>query len=239
MVDGTPDGWLLAIDTSAITASVALAPVEHDLGEPGAELTWKAGRNQTATLLGQIDGLFRLCGITPDRLGAVAVAIGPGSFNALRVGLSVAKGFAFANGVPILGVGTLDAAAQAFAGLGHPVRAFVDAGRRRIVVGDYRLVNGTLMLQGALEHRLRDELADGLIEPTILAGDLPEELSSELATHERVILPPVGLRRRRAAGIIDIATPRWRAGECDDLVALEPLYIHSRPRRQRSGKRSS
>jgi hypothetical protein len=69
----------------------------------GAELRWNAG-NQTVTLL-EIDHLCRLCSIEITALSAIAVATGPGSFNALRVGMSVAKGLAFALAIPVFGAG--------------------------------------------------------------------------------------------------------------------------------------
>src|SRR5829696_6674247 len=76
--------WLLAIDSSSESASVALSD-----GRRVAEVTWHAGRDQTATLLSEIDRLFSLMQIQPAHLGAVAVATGPGMFNGLRVGMSI------------------------------------------------------------------------------------------------------------------------------------------------------
>jgi tRNA threonylcarbamoyladenosine biosynthesis protein TsaB len=222
--------WLLAIDTSANTVSIALAPAGEDFGLPGAEMTWRAGRNQTTTLLGQIDGLLRICDIDSSALSGVAVAIGPGSFNALRVGLSTAKGLCLAHELPIFGIGTLDAAAAAFESLGRPVRAFVDAGRRKVVAGDYRPGLNGLTLAAALEHRTYDDLADDLNEPALLAGDLPEAAARGLASNPNVILLPPSTRRRRAGILIDMAHPRWLEGKSDDLNALEPLYVHTRPR---------
>lgn len=237
--DSVERNWLLAIDTSSLTASVALAPLGEDPGATGAELLWAAGRNQTATLLSQIDALLRLCGIGTADLGGVAVTTGPGSFNALRVGMSTAKSLCFAEDIPIFGVGTLDALAFAFHTWRLPVRAFVDAGRRRVVVGDYRSDETGLRLRADLEHRSREELAEGLIEPAILAGDLPAEIARDLAANERVILPPPSVRRRRASILLDMVYPRWLAGDADELATLEPIYIHSRPRRRTVGKQAT
>lgn len=72
---------LLAIDTSSEVAGLAL----YD-GQWVSELSWHAGRNQTASLLGEIRHILRLNQRDVRDLRAVAVAIGPGSFNGLRVG---------------------------------------------------------------------------------------------------------------------------------------------------------
>jgi tRNA threonylcarbamoyladenosine biosynthesis protein TsaB len=217
--------WMLGIDTASDLVSLALVPTAQE-SIAGAELSWPAGRNQTATLLAQIDRLLRLCEIESDALGALAVTTGPGGFNALRVGMSVAKGFAFALGVPVFGVGTLDLTAATFAGWNLPVRAFVAAGRGRVVCADYELVAGQLRARGEMAHRTPPELAEGLLQPTILAGDLSVAEAAALRERANVVLPGAGLRRRRAAVLVDLVLPRWAAGEADDLTELEPLYLH-------------
>lgn len=222
-------GWLLGIDTSSTTVSIAIAPVGEDYGEPGAEITWQAHRNQTATLLSQLDDLLHLCGIESSDLSGVAVAIGPGSFSALRVGLATAKGLCLAHGIPIFGVGTLDASAAQFEGWGRPVRALVNAGRRRVVAGDYRPGLTGLTLAAALEHRTLDRLDEGLTEPTLLIGDLSDKVAADYRSHEHIILPPQSSRRRHAGILIDMTHERWLHDESDNLAALEPIYVHSRP----------
>jgi tRNA threonylcarbamoyladenosine biosynthesis protein TsaB len=221
--------WMLALDTSNLVASIAVGPVGEDSGRIGAEIVWNAGRHQTTTVLAELDHLLRLANVETGQLGAVAVATGPGSFNALRVGMSVAKGLAFSLDIPIFGVGTLDIAAMGVSHAAKPVRAFIEAGRGRVVVGDYRLVSGRLELRGPLEHRTVDQLADGLIEPTILAGELGLADRDALGRRKHVVLPLPSEGRRRAAVLLDLATDRWRDGEPDDLLALEPIYLHSQP----------
>jgi tRNA threonylcarbamoyladenosine biosynthesis protein TsaB len=221
--------WILGIDTSSDVVSLALVPTAPD-SVAGGELSWMAARNHTATLLAQIDRLVRLCGIESDALGGVAVTIGPGGFNALRVGMSVAKGFAFALSVPIFGAGTLDLAVHGFSSWGLPVRAFVPAGRGRVVFADYSLAGGRLYRQGEMAHRAPIDLAADLLSPTLLIGDLTTEDEVALRAQPHVVLPGRGLRRRRAAVLVDMIMPRWVAGESDDLTELEPLYIHRQPK---------
>lgn len=223
-------GWMLGIDTSADLVSVALARIDSsaNASTSDAELMWPAARNQTTTLLHQIDHLLNLCGIESDAIAAVAVAIGPGGFNALRVGMSVAKGFAFAYGVPIVGIGTLDAVAYPFARWGMPIRAFVPAGRGRVVYGDYGEIGGAPRLHGEMAHRAPADLAADLLAPTVLAGDLSTDDTRLLATNPNVVLPAAGLRRRSASHVIDLALARLATDAADDLTDLEPLYVHQR-----------
>lgn len=95
---------LLAIDTSTHYASVAL----HDGTQLLGEHTWLARQDHTRTVAPNIQRLLAGVGAGSTALQAVAVALGPGSFNGLRVGLSVAKGLAIARSIPLTGVSTLE-----------------------------------------------------------------------------------------------------------------------------------
>jgi tRNA threonylcarbamoyladenosine biosynthesis protein TsaB len=228
-VDDPERGWLLAIDTSSTAVSLALGRAGVGDGQRRAEITWDARRDQTATLLSQLDNLLNLNTIETSDLGGIAVTTGPGSFSALRVGLATAKGLCLAHGIPIFGVGTLDATAAQFEGWGRPARALVAAGRKRVVAGDYRPGLTGLTLAAALEHRPLDRLADGLTEPTLLVGDLDPQYEALYRDLDTVIVPPPSARRLRASILIDMVIERWHKGESDDLATLEPIYVHSRP----------
>jgi tRNA threonylcarbamoyladenosine biosynthesis protein TsaB len=214
---------LLAIDTSTQTAGVALYGDDTLL----AELGWPAGRAQTTALLGAIDRLLGLSSLCPSDLGAVAVATGPGSFNGLRVGLATAKGLAFALGLPLLGVPTLDAAAYPHGGRGRPVRAVIAAGRGRLVSALYRWQDGEVRRVGDYANTAPEELAGLIVEPTIVCGEVPADRLAawrDLAPLAQFV-PPT-LNARRAGCLAEIAWARFRRGEQDDPATLEPVYLH-------------
>ncbi|MGN6564185.1 MAG: tRNA (adenosine(37)-N6)-threonylcarbamoyltransferase complex dimerization subunit type 1 TsaB [Thermomicrobiales bacterium] len=213
---------LLAIDTSTTWASLAL------YGEAGvlAELGWTAGREQTVALLSALDQLLGYGGLTgPAELGAVAVALGPGSFNALRVGLSTAKGLCFALGLPLLGVPTLDATAYPHVARGRPVRAVIAAGRERFVSALYRWSEDGPWRAGEYTNTTFAGLAALIAEPTLLCGELPAGRQHDWP--DTAQQAPAALGVRRAASLAELAWARWRRGECDDPAALEPVYLHS------------
>ncbi|WPD19317.1 tRNA (adenosine(37)-N6)-threonylcarbamoyltransferase complex dimerization subunit type 1 TsaB [Thermaerobacter composti] len=103
--------WILGIDTSGPRCGVALLQGER---VAGVEELAAPGTNRA--LMPAIDRLCRRAGIGPRRLDGIAVALGPGSFTGLRIGLATAKGLAVALGRPLAGVGTLEAVASAAAG---------------------------------------------------------------------------------------------------------------------------
>ena len=91
---------LLAIDTATAYASIAL----DDGAEILAEHNWLCGNNHTLELAPQVEHMLRTAAVRADTLEALAVALGPGSFTGLRIGLAFAKGFSLAYSLPLLGV---------------------------------------------------------------------------------------------------------------------------------------
>ena len=119
---------LLAIDTSTRHAGVAVA----DLGRVLSSRCWRSSVNHSAELMPAVDQILRSHGLTPGDLSGIAVALGPGGFSALRVGMSVVKGLAFTSGTAVVGVGTLDLEAYPYLQSGLPVCAILDAGRKEV-----------------------------------------------------------------------------------------------------------
>ena len=213
---------LLAIDSSTEQAGVGLFD-----GVRAAELSWVAGRTQTASLLGQVHHLLTLCGLAAADLGAIAVATGPGTFNGLRVGIGVAKGLVLGLGVPLLGVPTLAAAALPYAAAGRPVVPVVAAGRGRLVWAEYRDgPDGWGPVAGPSNSTVEGLAAHlATTEQAIVTGELTPEQEAALVGFPSATLVPRPLRARRPVAVVALAWPRYQAGEADDPVALEPVYL--------------
>ncbi len=216
--------WLLAIDSSTEQAGIALTD-----GLRCAEQTWDAGRAQTTVLLAEIDHLLNVVGIGLGEVRGIAVATGPGTFNGLRVGMSIAKGLVLGLGVPVLGVPTLAATALPFAATGLPVVAVVSAGRGRLVWASYGVQAGRWSEMAPPRNGLVAELAAELTGRTrgvIVTGELNPAQEAALAALPGISLPARILRLRRPAAVAELAWARFQSGEADDPVVLEPTYLH-------------
>jgi len=103
---------LLALETSTEYCSVALS-IGHDVLCSGRQ----AGQKHSEMLLPMVDALMRQAEVEVADLNAIAFGAGPGSFTGLRIACGVAQGLAFANDCPCVPVGSLEALAEASAGV--------------------------------------------------------------------------------------------------------------------------
>ncbi|MDP2952232.1 MAG: tRNA (adenosine(37)-N6)-threonylcarbamoyltransferase complex dimerization subunit type 1 TsaB [Chloroflexota bacterium] len=212
----------LAIDTSSALASVALA----SRGEVVGELTWQTGRNHTAHLLPNLVHILGLAGVGVESLEGIIIAQGPGSFNGLRVGMSTAKGLAFALEVPLVGIGTLEAEAYPHAYTGLPLCPLFDAGRGEIATATFQRRKGQwLKLE---EERLTtlEELCAHTRGRTVFCGQVsPVAARLREALGTKAIIPDGAALLRRAGALAELGWLRLRDGDRDDPATLQPLYL--------------
>jgi len=102
------------------------------------EVRGEAWQKTAESIVPLIDRLTAEAGIGPEALRAVAISSGPGSFTALRIGMSVAKGIAFGLGVPVLRVPTLPSMAAAVPAGAERVMAVVESRRGEYYHACYR-----------------------------------------------------------------------------------------------------
>lgn len=213
---------LVAIDTATDRASLAL----HDGFRVRIEHTWEAPRRHTVELTPRLADAMQQLGLRYDKLSGVAVTTGPGSFTGLRVGVSVAKGLAVAQRLPLVGVPTLDVVA---AGQGRDRRqlaAVVQAGRGRISVAIYRWQFGAWRIQEGPRLTTWASLAQEIAEPTLFCGEVGEAGAKMISgLGDRGVLLPPPWRLRRAGFLAELAWHRLNQGDVDDPASLTPIYL--------------
>ena len=223
---------LLAIDTATRTASLAL----YNADGVQAETTWRARENHTVELLAQIVRLLELERATKEDLRAIGVALGPGSFTGLRVGMSVAKGLAYARQIPLLGIPTLDAVAYAHAQQPLPIWAILAAGRGRYSVAQYAAKRGAIKrvsdyalvdAAGLLALVTREVNDDAKMPRAFFCGDIDAALAQALTAQcgSRAVSAAPSSNARRAGWLAELAWARFQRGEADDPRSLVPLYL--------------
>jgi tRNA threonylcarbamoyladenosine biosynthesis protein TsaB len=214
---------LLAVDCSTQSMGLAL----YDGSTVTGEMIWQTKNHHTVELSPALDSLMKRCAVKPEDLKAFGVALGPGSFTSLRIGLALVKGMALALHLPVVGIPTLDilAASQPLKSL--PMAAVLQAGRGRLAVGIYENVMGAWAEYGPAKVMTVAELSDSIKEPTLVCGELNEEDRRQLS-HKRknVILASPAQSLRRPSYLAELAWRRWQDGKVDDVVSLAPIYLH-------------
>ena len=129
---------ILALDSSGLVASVALAEDDNLI----AEYTIQYKKTHSQTLLPMLEEVRKMVELDLATVDAVAVAAGPGSFTGLRIGSATAKGLAFAMEKPVIPVPTLDGLAYQMYGTKDLVCPIMDARRSQVYTGIYEFVPG-------------------------------------------------------------------------------------------------
>ncbi len=232
---------ILAFDTSSPVCTVALTSEEALL----SEMTVWAPRGHMARLMGMIDGAIREAGQPLDKVDAIAVGIGPGSFTGLRIGVSMARTFAQLLGKPILGIPSFDAVASRFTFSEAVICPVLDAKRGEIYTAIYeaadggvsRLTDFKVMTPYAFCSTLQLEGYDKIV----LAGDALQAYEGQFydCLGDKAVFASANLWWPSAGSIAAIAQTRAAAGEFDDLLALTPIYVRLSQAEEEWAKRRS
>ncbi len=215
---------LLAVDTSTRWIGLAL----YDSAQVIAETVWRSRNHHTVELAPAIASLLSSNGLKPQQLQGLAVALGPGAFTSLRIGLALVKGMALTLRIPVVGVPTLDVLAAAQPLQEIPLVALLHVGRNRMAANWYSAENGTWVAQSTCELLTLEELAKRITSPTLVCGELDAEARQVLGRKRRnVVLASPAFSLRRPAFLAERAWARWTVGQVDDPLQMEPIYLHS------------
>ena len=216
---------ILALDTSAKAASVCLAQEDKIIGE----FFINTALTHSQTLAPMTEQLCRNAGVPLDKIDAVAVNAGPGSFTGVRIGVAAAKGIAFARNLPCVPVSTLESMAYNFLGNDCVVCALMDARCAQVynalfrVTGDRveRLCDDRALSLTDLQYELRK-----FGERIILAGDGADITLKNLENPpENVFLAPMNRKYQTAASVACAAFQAIAAGNTCSPAELMPVYL--------------
>jgi tRNA threonylcarbamoyladenosine biosynthesis protein TsaB len=178
----------------------------------------RAGNRHSELALPMLETLFKRFSLTADKLDAVAFGAGPGSFTGLRIACGLAQGLAFARGIPVLGISTLEALAEESGA--SRVIACLDARMREVYYA-------------ALEKHDRNwsEVIPARCEaPPVLQMDeswigAGNGFSVYGNMGLKKVLPEV---HPTAIAVARLAAPRLAAGEGVDAADAAPLYVREK-----------
>jgi len=214
---------VLGIETTTTQGGVAV------VGEGGlvSEYTLNVEVTHSERLLPAIDRTLRDAGLEVTALQGLAVAIGPGSFTGLRIGLSTAKGLAYATGLPLVGVPSLEALAWAVPAARWPICPVLDARKQEVYAALFRTRPDGVTRLTEDQALAPEALCDRIRRPTLFVGDgltTYGELFKRLLGDRFLALSPA-LRGSRPACVADLGRRRLLLGERDPVETLVPRYL--------------
>lgn len=215
---------LLAIDASTRNTGIAI----YDGVQVLYECSWHSEQFHSVELAPAVELGLRRAGVGPKDLKALAVAIGPGSYTGLRIGLALAKGLVFARNLALVSVPTLDVLAQGQPVQDLPMAAVLQAGRGRLGVGWYHVADGAWHASTPPELLTAAELAERIQRPTYICGELNEADRATVGRkYKNAVLASPAWCLRRPAILAEMGWQRWQAGELSDPAGLSPQYLQA------------
>ncbi len=224
---------ILHIDTAVLTASVCIS-------KDGVLLAMTENKNQKEHadwLHPAIDKLLKSVSCKINDLNAVAVSNGPGSYTGLRVGLAAAKGFCFAQNIPLITLSTLEvmtvailntlipnlpAGRQGSPFLNPPTLCpMIDARRMEVFTALYDHNLKTILLPHALvidDTSFEKELT---VNKILFFGNGAEKCKG-IINHSNALFETV---EHNASFMIELAEKKMREKDFADLAYTEPFYI--------------
>ncbi|MBN8678963.1 MAG: tRNA (adenosine(37)-N6)-threonylcarbamoyltransferase complex dimerization subunit type 1 TsaB [Chitinophagales bacterium] len=222
---------ILLIETSSEVCSAAIAVDGQVLAL--SELTETPSHAAVLTL--QIQACVEQSGITLAELDAVAISKGPGSYTALRVGASVAKGICYALDKPLLAVDTLKALAMAAKNAEKDVTPadlyvpMLDARRQELWLALYdeqlqelSPAQPLILENNSFENYVRDNIGNRTFARIVLSGNGVVKAGNARISEQAVIS---SVKKCSAAYLTVLAEQAFQVADFQDIAYFEPFYM--------------
>lgn len=214
---------ILGLDSTALTASAAIADVQDGELKTYSVFTVKNRLTHSETLLPMVEQALNLYGAKAEDLDLLAVNAGPGSFTGVRIGVSTVKGLAFARKIPCAAVSTLESLSEPFSCFDGTVCAAMDARRGQFYCALF--ANGQrLTPDDCLPADGIRALLQGCREPISLCGDGAAPLAKQLQDLNVRLISPV-IREQNALAVALCGERLFREGKTVSGKDLRPVYL--------------
>lgn len=235
---------LIAMDSSGLTASVAIVEDERVV----AEYSVNHKKTHSQTLLPMLDEISKMAELELDTVDAIAIAKGPGSFTGLRIGSATAKGLGLTLDIPIVEVTTTEGLAFNMYGSSDLICPLMDARRNQVYTGLYEFVGSdedyhmeTILDASALPIEQIIEKVNSLNRRVVFLGDgvaVYKESIEKLTTVD-FLYAPIHKNLQSAASVGALGMRYFKQGKAVSADEHVPEYLRlSQAERERNEKES-
>ncbi|RLB15927.1 MAG: tRNA (adenosine(37)-N6)-threonylcarbamoyltransferase complex dimerization subunit type 1 TsaB [Deltaproteobacteria bacterium] len=216
---------LLAINTSTLQFGLALL---DQTGTLIGECYLSTGKRHFGGLFPTLEFLLTTSGTSKKDIRCIVIALGPGSFTGLRVGLASAKGLSHALEAPLIGVSSLEALASQIPSVPHTIHALLESRKNDVFTASFSWgPDGLLVRKSPDQCMPYSELSRLLDQPCIFVGNNYNVQAPKLTglVGERVVLAPPEFWNLKASSVGAIGLKRFLKGEFDNGSTLAPIYL--------------
>jgi tRNA threonylcarbamoyladenosine biosynthesis protein TsaB len=215
--------YILGIETSTTTGSVAVVSEDSVI----AQYSLNIEVTHSERLMSTVDRVLRDTGLSIDDMNGYAVAIGPGSFTGLRIGLAAVKGLALVTGKPVAAVPTLQALAWNLPYAAYPICPMLDARKNEVYAATYRFEGNTLVHAMAEAVLSLAQLSERISGKTLFTGEASHLFREELVNlfGDRALFAPRATILPSAASVAGIGLDMIKSGKQVDVDCVTPMYI--------------
>ena len=214
---------ILAFDSTATTASVAITEDEKLLGE----VTLNNGNTHSETLLPMAEALLAMLSLSVPDIDLFACSAGPGSFTGVRIGAATVKGMAFGTGKPCVGVSTLEALAYNMRGFCGIICPVMNARRSQVYTAIFECDGENIKRiteDMAIAAEELDERLSGYEMPVYLCGD-GIEVALDCFKKTKAAAAPEGLRYQSGYSVSQVALALHKEGKSVSDAELTATYL--------------
>lgn len=215
---------ILGIESATPQVGCAIAGHEGVLASAHSS----RGKRHAEVLTPQIEFVCKQARIELSEISVVAVDVGPGLYTGLRVGISAAMATAFALGVPMIGVSSLDLLAFPVRHSPRLIVAAIDARRGEVFTAFYRQVPGGVQRVSEPMVCTPDDLAGQLLalgEDCLLVGDGALRYADRFSDLRGVEAAEPGLAHPGAGSLVQLAHAKALREEFVSASELKPMYL--------------
>lgn len=227
---------VLAVDTTALTASAAVVAFENGVPDRYSLITVKNRLTHSENLMPMVEKALSAMEASINDIGLIAVCAGPGSFTGVRIGVATVKGLAFTNDIPCVGVSTLEAIAENLAGTGNIICPVMDARRNQLYNALFK--DGNRLCEDRLvsaEDLLNQLVSTG--ERVTVCGDGAKVFMKAVGDTPNIFAASFAATDQNALSVAYAGYKAYTQGKAISNDKLQPVYLRaSQAEREREEK---
>lgn len=217
---------ILAIETSGRLGSVAALAGDERRTQLIGQIALAGSERTAQALAPALQRLLQDAGWQPTDVNLVAVAVGPGSFTGLRIGVTTAKALAYAVGAEVIAVNTLEALAAQTPPASSPLWTVLDAQRQELFAAKYNLdIDGQLLTERDAHIIAQEAWLSELAPGDRVTGAALNRLAKRLPP--QIDVAPSDHWQPMAEAIGSVGWRSYQSGRRDDLWRLAPQYYRA------------